>query len=88
MEETREKGEKTGFFERPGVIGKLKAAFAIVLAVLFVLDVVVHKHPYFRWEDLPGFYVFYGFISCVVIVAVSKLLGRIGLQRQEDYYDR
>jgi hypothetical protein len=76
-----------GYLERPATIRKLKIAFGIVLAVLVGLDFVVHKHPHFSWADVPGFYVLFGFLSCVVIIAVSKILGKLWLTRGEDYYD-
>ncbi len=79
--------ENTGWLEKPGNIRKLKAAFGIVLGLLVALDLTIHKHAYFHLEDLPGFYVIYGFISCVIIVAFSKGLGKLRLLRKEGYYD-
>ncbi len=77
---------KTGWLERAGNIRRIKAAFGIVLGLLVVIDFLIDKHGYFHLEDLPGFYVIYGFISCVVIVAFSKGLGKL-LLRKEGYYD-
>jgi hypothetical protein len=37
-------------------------------------------------EAWPGFYAVFGFIACVVIILVSKLLG-FALKVREDYYD-
>ena len=65
----------------------LKIAFYASLAILVLLEFVVDKHAYFPFEEIPGFYIVYGFLSCVVIVAVSKGLGKLWLQRGEDYYD-
>ncbi len=79
--------EKTGWLERPGNIRKLKAAFGIVLGLLVALDLLIHKHPAFPLDGLPGFYVIYGFISCVIIVAFSKVLGKLLLLRNVGYYD-
>jgi hypothetical protein len=39
-------------------------------------------------EHLPGFWALFGLISCVVIIFVSKWLGKLGITRQEDYYDQ
>ncbi len=44
------------------------------------------EHPH-AWDAIPGFYGMFGFVSCVLIVVVSKLLGKWLLQRREDYYD-
>ena len=78
---------KTGWLERPGNIRRLKVAFGIVLGLLAALDFSIHKHAYFHLENLPGFYVIYGFISCAMIVAVSKVLGKLLLLANEGYYD-
>ncbi|MCG8641525.1 MAG: hypothetical protein MI862_17470 [Desulfobacterales bacterium] len=39
-------------------------------------------------EHLPGFWAVFGFVSCVVIIFVSKWFGKLGITRQEDYYDK
>jgi hypothetical protein len=39
------------------------------------------------WEKIPGFYVFFGFAGCVAIILISKALGKLLLQKKEDYYD-
>jgi hypothetical protein len=53
-----------------------------------MLPRIVHTdHAHFAFEDLPAWGSLYGLVSCVVIIVVSKLLGRLGLVRREDYYD-
>jgi len=63
----------------------------LLLAVLAAEIAVTHffhlGHPYFKFERLPGFGSLYGFFSCVVIIFVSKLLGKLFISRKEDYYD-
>jgi hypothetical protein len=44
-------------------------------------------HPH-AWDALPLFYAAYGFLGCVLIIGISKALGKTWLQRREDYYDR
>ena len=61
------------------------AAFALgefVLPRLFVSD-----HAHFWFEDLPAWGSIYGLVSCLLIIVVSKLLGKLWLTRQENYYD-
>jgi hypothetical protein len=41
----------------------------------------------FLFEDLPAWGSIYGLISCVAIIEVSKLLGKLWLMRPENYYD-
>jgi hypothetical protein len=40
-----------------------------------------------RWLH-RGFFSWFGFAGCVLIIVGSKLLGRWWLDRPEDYYDR
>jgi hypothetical protein len=42
-------------------------------------------HPWF--ESIPAWGSLYGLLSCVAIIVVSKLLGKVWLMRREDYYD-
>ena len=45
-------------------------------------------HPHhFDFEGWPAFGSAYGFVSCVVIILVSKLIGKLWLMRKEDHYD-
>lgn len=60
----------------------------VILALTVVLDLFIPRdHVYFFWDDIPGFSAVYGFISCIVIIIVSKALGHYWLSRPEDYYD-
>ena len=45
-------------------------------------------HVTYLWDKLPGWGAFYGFVSCVVIILVSKFIGHQGgIMKKEDYYD-
>ena len=43
--------------------------------------------PLFEGETWFGFYSFYGFMSCAILVAVAHVMRKF-LMREEDYYDR
>ena len=63
-------------------------AVALVLSVVFEFVLPIAKgHEGFWWSPIPGFFALFGFIGCVAIVAVAKLVGHYWLQRKEDYYD-
>ncbi|KAF0127084.1 MAG: hypothetical protein FD189_593 [Elusimicrobia bacterium] len=69
----------------------LRAALRVSLLFVILAEVaVVHflhlGHPYFWFENIPGFSSLYGFLSCVVIIFVSWL-GKLFISRREDYYD-
>ena len=88
MDSENKKPEVWTWFDHPRNIKRLKIGFYIVLVLLVVPDFFIHKHSlYSPVESWPGFYAFFGFISCVVIILVSKRLGFV-LKRKEDYYDR
>jgi hypothetical protein len=44
------------------------------------------KESSYLW-DLPAFFAVYGFAGCVVIIYVSKAIGKYWLQRPDEYYD-
>ena len=70
----------------------MKRWFYAILAVLAVGEIVAsllfHAEPAdFSFEDFPAWESIFGLISCVVIIKVSKLLGKLWLMRRETYYD-
>jgi hypothetical protein len=75
------------YFEKPENKTKIKIGVFSCLAVLIALDFLLLKKPHFPWEGVPGFYSLYGFVACVMIVVVSKAIGKLWLQKKEDYYD-
>jgi uncharacterized membrane protein len=59
-----------------------------ILALLVILDIIIPaKYERFPWDGIGGFGAVYGFVSCVLIIVVSKALGYALLYRREDYYD-
>ena len=68
--------------------GTVKKASYAVLIIVFGVDFLIHRHhATFMWDEFPGFSAVYGFISCVVIILVSKAIGHAFLMKKEDYYD-
>ncbi|MGO8264466.1 hypothetical protein ACC763_41325, partial [Rhizobium ruizarguesonis] len=63
--------------------------FYMVLVLIVVADFLVFReHAEYLWDSVPGWSAVYGFVSCVMLILVSKFLGhRAGLMRREDYYD-
>jgi len=68
----------------------------VCLAASILVDVLVkfhgqaeaQAHTAFLWQTIPGFSAIYGFVGCVLIIVVSKSLGHLWLQREEDYYEK
>jgi hypothetical protein len=64
----------------------------ITLGVLTLVSIALQmfgpENPHAHvWDAIPGFYAVYGFTGCVVIIFVSKALGKGWLQKREDYYN-
>lgn len=73
----------------PANAGRLRRMLYITLVLVVLADFLVHReHAEFLWDRIPGWSAFYGFISCALIIIVSKFLGhQCGLMKREDYYD-
>lgn len=79
--------EKRGWFDKKNNLILFLRFFYGSLIVLLVLDFFVDKHPYFGFDGAPSFSAAYGFISCVLLVLIAKVL-RMFMMKDEDYYDR
>lgn len=88
--------ERQYLFDRPENVRRLLAMFFVICAALFVADFFVHRHASFEHGDgenqfplelLPGFYAIYGFVACVLLVLLAKVLRKL-IMRDEDYYER
>ena len=65
-----------------------KIAYGI-LVLLILADFIIPRHEiHFFGDKIPGFWSLFGFISCVLIIVVSKWIGHYWLVRDEDYYDK
>jgi hypothetical protein len=78
---------KIGWFDKPGNFKLFLRLFFLSLALLLIVDFFIPKHAAFPWEETPCFFAAYGYISCVLLVLVARVL-RLFIKRNEDYYDR
>jgi hypothetical protein len=79
--------------EDPVRFARIRRWFYAGLAVVALAEIVLPRvfgggESHFAFEDIPAWGSLYGFISCVAIILVSKLVGKLWLMRREDYYDR
>ena len=72
---------------RASTIRRLWILFVIILAVAVGLDFVIEHHPLSGLAGTFGFGAWFGFATCIALVAVAKALGVV-LKRPEGYYDR
>lgn len=86
-------GDSDGWFDRPENARRLFRWLAGATAAFVLIDVVFRltgfdKHPYFGWQQWPGFYAVYAFVGCAVLVLVAGRIWRPLVKRDQDYYDR
>lgn len=79
--------------EDPIRFARIKRWFYVGLIVVALAEIALPRifhgaESHFSFEDFPGWGALYGFASCVAIIVVSKLIGKLWLMRREDYYDR
>ena len=80
--------EPTARIERPESIKRMWGVSIVVLALLVLADLLVHHHaPHFGIETSFGFSAWYGFVTCFLMVVVSKKLVGLFLSRRDSYYD-
>ena len=95
--------EPKRWLDEPGNVKKLIRWFYWSCVLIILIDVAFsygwHKHhafadgtPIEKYEVWPGFYGFYGFVACSILVFIAKALrsfqGKNILMRDEDYWDK
>ena len=82
-----EKPSSDHWLVRPDTIRKLWIGFLAVLALTLIAELFIDRYSKFGIDGTFGFGAWFGFVSCVVLVIVSKALGAI-LKQPDTYYDR
>lgn len=81
------KKTKTYFLDKKENIQKILFVFYAICIGLFGADFVIHRHTYSSWEEIPGFYAIFGFVSCVILVLLATQMRKL-VMRDEDYYEK
>jgi len=71
---------------RQETIKKLWIGLILLLALTVIAGLFIHFHDRFGIESSFGFYAWYGFGACVLMVLGAKLLGLV-LKRPDNYYE-
>jgi len=79
--------KELSFLDKPENRNRVIRYFFISLGILLVVEFFIHKHVEFPWESAPAFYAVYGFVACVSLIFIAKLL-RFIVKRDEDYYNK
>ena len=80
-------GQPLHWLVRPVTIKLLWVGGIALLVFVTWLGTTVHPHAKFSFEASLGFYSWYGFATCVVMVVFAKLLGVL-LNKKDTYYDQ
>ena len=86
MANEKKKDDKVYFFDKPENIKRVLNIFYSLCVILVLADFVIHRHIGLVWENIPAFYAIYGFVACVALVVVAKLIRKV-VMRKEDYYN-
>ena len=86
MANEKKKDDKVYFFDKPENIKRVLNIFYSLCVILVLADFVIHRHIGLVWEKIPAFYAIYGFVACVALVVVAKLIRKV-VMRKEDYYN-
>ena len=78
---------KRHWLVRPGTIRLLWVIYLFILALMVLTGLFMDVHAVFRLDGSFAFNAWYGFLSCIGMALVTKLLGRL-LHRKDTYYDR
>lgn len=70
---------------RPATIRWLWRIFGVVLGLTVAAGFFMGEHGHFGIDGSFGFHAWYGFLTCVAMVLVAKLLGFL-VKRPESYY--
>lgn len=69
-----DKSEYKHLFDNPRNVQRLLKGFYATCIILVIADFIIHRHTYMAWEEIPAFYAIYGFVACVVLVVIAKMM--------------
>ena len=73
-------------FDKPKNVKRFLGGFYLSLIALLIIDYFIYKHAEFPWEETTNFFAAYGFVSCVLLIFIAKVLRRF-VKRDENYYE-
>lgn len=78
------------FLDSKASRARFRKGFYSLLILLLAVDLIswftVDRQAHFPWEGVVFFNAVYGFIACVALIFMAKIL-RWLVRRREDYYD-
>jgi hypothetical protein len=77
--------ERKRWLEREGSVTTILRVLCGIALLLLLTDLVLHRHGHYGFEVWFGFYAFYGFVACTLLVLAARELRKL-LMRDENYY--
>ena len=77
---------KQSWLQRKSTIRRLWVAGYAVLFLTLLAELFITRKPLGALDAFFGFHAFYGFLTCIAMVALAKALGFV-LKRRDNYYD-
>lgn len=77
--------KKTHWLDKPRNVKLLWRLFLGVLMLTVAIGALIPLHPHFDIESSFGFYAWFGFIACALMIAVAKGLALL-LKCPDTYY--
>ena len=64
-----------------------RIAYAMLILII-VIDFFIPRHEiHFFGDGITGFWSLFGFVACILIILISKWIGRLGIMQDENYYN-
>ncbi len=77
--------DKKHWLDEPRHVKLLWRVFLGVLVLIVAIGALLPLHPYFDIESVFGFYAWFGFLACGVMIVVAKAMALL-LRRPDTYY--
>jgi hypothetical protein len=77
--------DKSHWLDEPRHVKLLWRIFLGVLVFIVAVGALIPLHPYFEIESTFGFYAWFGFLACGVMIVVAKAMALL-LRRPDTYY--
>ena len=62
-------------------------AYAVLIVIIGIDFFIPRNEIHFFGDKIPGFWSLFGFIACIMIILISKWIGRLGIMQDENYYN-
>jgi len=66
------------------------AVLALLTIVSIIVEFTMHQteaHGHHWWSSVPLFWIWFGFIGCVLLIVFAKFLLAPFIYKKEDYYN-